>query len=144
MRVVVLVNQRAGAVEAPGKEPTPESIAHALHSAGVTAEVRSVPGDELPARARAAVDARPDAVIAAGGDGTVSAVASALAGGETPLGVIPAGTLNHFAKDLGIPLTLTEAVQTIAALHIERIDLGRVNDRIFLNNASLGVYARAL
>jgi diacylglycerol kinase family enzyme len=144
MRVVVLVNERAGAIEAAGNEPTPESIADALKMVGVKSEVRAVSGDKFIAEARAAADSRPDAVIAAGGDGTVSAVASALAGGDTPLGVIPAGTLNHFAKDLGIPLTLAPAAQTIAAQHVERVDLGRVNDRIFLNNASLGVYARAL
>jgi diacylglycerol kinase family enzyme len=144
MRVVALVNHRAGAVEAAGKEPTPDSIVAALETVGLEPDVRSVPGKELTAEARRAVDQGYDAVIAAGGDGTISAVASVLAGGNIPLGVIPAGTLNHFAKDLGIPLTLAEAAQTIAARHVERIDLGRVNDRVFLNNASLGVYARAL
>jgi diacylglycerol kinase family enzyme len=144
MRVVALVNHRAGAIEAVGKEPTPESIADILKTVGVESEVRAVSGDKLIAEARAAADTRPDAVIAAGGDGTISAVASALAGRDTPLGVIPAGTLNHFAKDLGIPLDLSEAVKVIAANHVERIDLGRLNDRVFVNNASLGVYARAL
>ena len=144
MGVVVIVNQRAGAVEAAGNEPTPESIADALKSVAIESEVTAVSGESLIAQARAAADSRPDAVIAAGGDGTVSAIASALAGGDTPLGVIPAGTLNHFAKDLGIPLTLAQAAETIAARHVQRIDLGRVNDRTFLNNASLGVYARAL
>jgi len=144
MRVVALVNYRAGTVEAAGKEPTPDSIAAALKAVGVEAEVRSVPGEELAAQARAAANKGPDAIIAAGGDGTVSAVAGALAGGDTPLGVIPVGTLNHFAKDLGVPLDLNEAAAIIVANHVQRIDVGRVNDRVFVNNASLGVYARAL
>jgi diacylglycerol kinase family enzyme len=144
MKAIALVNRHAGAVDHAAKEPTTESIRDALEAVGVDADVRTISADSLAAQARAAANEPVDAVIAAGGDGTLSAVASALAGGDTPLGVIPAGTLNHFAKDLGIPTTLADAAQTIAAQYIEHIDLGRVNDRIFLNNASLGVYARAL
>ena len=90
--------------------------------------------------ARQVLDKRPEAVVAGGGDGTVSAVASALAGTTTPLGVLPLGTLNHFAKDAGIPLDLPKAVATVAARYARRVDVGRVNDRVFINNASIGVY----
>ena len=81
-----------------------------------------------------------EAVVAAGGDGTVSAVASALAGSRTPLGVLPLGTFNHFAKDLGIPLDPEAAVKTIAGGVTKRVDVGEVNDRVFVNNSSLGIY----
>jgi diacylglycerol kinase family enzyme len=80
--------------------------------------------------------------VAAGGDGTVNAVASAVLGREIPLAVLPTGTLNHFAKDLGIPLELPEAVR-VACEGVERaVDVGEVNGRIFLNNSSIGVYPR--
>ena len=92
------------------------------------------------AAARAAAAAGAEAVVAVGGDGTISSVASALVGSNTPLGVIPAGTLNHFARDLGIPVDLPGAVATIAARHMTTIDVGSVNDRIFLNNSSIGIY----
>ena len=81
-------------------------------------------------------------VVAGGGDGTVSAVAAALVDTDTALGVLPMGTLNHFAKDLGIPLKLEEAVQTLFAGKIVRVDVGDVNGRIFLNNSSIGFYPR--
>jgi diacylglycerol kinase family enzyme len=144
MRVIALVNRHAGAIEAASKEPTPDAIAAALITAGLDAEVRAVRGSQLADEARAAASQGADVVIAAGGDGTVSAVAGALAGGQTPMGVLPVGTLNHFAKDLGLPLDLAHAAQTIASGSVQRVDVGRVGDRVFINNSSLGVYARAL
>jgi diacylglycerol kinase family enzyme len=80
------------------------------------------------------------AVVAAGGDGTVSGVASALVGTTVPLGVLPLGTLNHFARDLQLPMDAKEAVAAIAARRTVAVDVGRLNDRTFLNNASIGVY----
>ena len=81
-----------------------------------------------------------DIVVAAGGDGTVSAVASAVAGSEAVLGVLPLGTLNHFAKDAGIPLELEEAVRNISTGRAVKVDIGDVNGRAFINNISLGLY----
>jgi diacylglycerol kinase family enzyme len=81
-----------------------------------------------------------NAIVAGGGDGTVNAVASVLAGRPTPLGVLPLGTLNHFAKFVQIPLDLPKAVETIAKGHVTHVDVGRVNDRIFVNNCSIGIY----
>ena len=71
-------------------------------------------GNAIDAQARAAVEAGCRLAVAAGGDGTVNAVASAVLGRDVPLGVLPTGTLNHFAKDLGIPLELPEAVRVAA------------------------------
>ncbi len=79
-------------------------------------------------------------VVAGGGDGTLNAVASGLVGTDVVFGVLPLGTLNHFAKDLGIPLNLDEAIRIIAAGHIVKVDTGEVNGRVFLNNSSLGLY----
>jgi len=79
-------------------------------------------------------------IVAGGGDGTLSAVASALAGTDTAFGVLPLGTLNHFAKDLRIPLDLDVAIRTIAEGHTIWVDTGEINGRLFLNNSSLGLY----
>ena len=78
--------------------------------------------------------------IAAGGDGTVNTVAQAVAGSPRPMGVLPIGTLNHFARDLGLPLDLAAAAQVIAAGHTRPVDAAQVNGRIFVNNSSLGAY----
>jgi diacylglycerol kinase family enzyme len=67
-------------------------------------------------------------------------VAGALAGTPKPLGVLPLGTWNHFARDLGIPLRPEEAVRTIAGGHVRAVDVGEVNGHVFVNNSSIGVY----
>lgn len=92
------------------------------------------------AAAKSALDDGLAIVVAGGGDGTMNAVASVLVDTGVPFGVLPLGTLNHFAKDMGIPLTLDEAIATVAKGVRKRIDVGEVNDRLFLNNSSLGLY----
>ena len=97
-------------------------------------------GEAMIAAARKAVAEGVPVVVAGGGDGTINAVASVLAGSAAAFGVLPLGTLNHFAKDLGIPLELDAAVRTVAEGRRIRVDVGEVNQKIFLNNSSLGLY----
>jgi YegS/Rv2252/BmrU family lipid kinase len=78
--------------------------------------------------------------VAAGGDGTVNHVVQSLVHSEAVLGVIPAGSYNHFAKDLGIPLTWRRALETILSGQTRQIDVARINDRFFVNNVSIGLY----
>lgn len=119
---------------------TAEGLREIFLQAGTEADVRLIPGDEIGDAARAAVAAGVDAVVAGGGDGTIRAVASVLVGGEVPLGVLPLGTLNHFATDLGIPSDLAAAARVIAEGEVHPLDVGEVNGEIFLNNSSLGFY----
>ena len=97
-------------------------------------------GDELRMAMKRAVEDGCDSLVAGGGDGTINTAASLLVGRDIPLGVIPLGTLNHFAKDLEIPLGLEEAAQVVLGGALCRVDVGDVNGRVFLNNSSLGVY----
>jgi YegS/Rv2252/BmrU family lipid kinase len=95
-------------------------------------------------RERAVEDliARAEGTLAvAGGDGTVNAVASACRKLRRPLGILPAGTFNYVARNLGIPDDLTEAAKLIAAAHSEPIAVGEINGRLFLNNAGFGLYS---
>ncbi|HEV7923612.1 MAG TPA: diacylglycerol kinase family protein [Thermoanaerobaculia bacterium] len=78
--------------------------------------------------------------IAAGGDGTINHVMQPLVHTEAVLGVIPAGTYNHFARDLGIPLDWRQALEVALTGALQQIDTGRINDRFFVNNVSLGLY----
>lgn len=112
-----------------------------FHSHGCAAQVTLAQGGEaMIDAARQALADGVDIVVAGGGDGTINAVASVLAGSGVAFGVLPLGTLNHFAKDLGIPLELDAAVRNVAEGERRAIDVGEVNDRIFLNNSSLGLY----
>lgn len=92
--------------------------------------------------ARTAVSECSDMVVAGGGDGTVNAVASVVVGSKAVLGVLPLGTLNHFAKDLGIPLALEAAARAIVDGEVVSADVGEVNGQVFLNNSSIGLYPR--
>lgn len=97
-------------------------------------------GDDLLEIIQGAIDAGATHLVAAGGDGTVNAVASHLVETSMVLGVLPMGTLNHFSGDLGIPEEMAEALDVIANGHERQVDVGVVNDRIFLNNSGLGLY----
>jgi diacylglycerol kinase family enzyme len=97
-------------------------------------------GNDMTSAAKAALAEGLTIVVAGGGDGTINAVASVLAGSGTAFGVLPLGTLNHFAKDMGIPLTLDEAIANVARGVARPVDVGEVNERVFLNNSSLGLY----
>jgi diacylglycerol kinase family enzyme len=85
-----------------------------------------------------------DVVAAMGGDGTVNAVAAALAGTSTPMLVLPAGTLNHFARDLGLPLDPAEAALLVRDGEQRKVDVAEVNGRVFVNNSSIGAYPLAV
>jgi diacylglycerol kinase family enzyme len=78
--------------------------------------------------------------VAAGGDGTISSVVQALVNSDAVLGVVPLGTYNHFARDLGVPLDWREALDVALTGTVRQVDAGRVNDRFFVNNVSIGLY----
>ncbi len=98
------------------------------------------PGDDITALAARAVGERRGPIVAGGGDGTVNAVAGKLAGTDASLGVLPLGTLNHFAKDAGVPLSLDSAVRNLFTGRVTRVDVGEVNGRVFVNNSGIGFY----
>jgi diacylglycerol kinase family enzyme len=138
--IAIVLNPASGMMRRPHLR---EEIDELCRSAGIDACIRTVASpQETLATVRAALDSRPAVLVAAGGDGTVSAAAAAVGGTPTTLGVLPLGTLNHFAKDAGIPTDLEKAVQVVADGRTRQVDIGRVNDRIFVNNASIGVYPR--
>lgn len=144
MKVVVFLNVKAGNRRAISGADLKETISQTFGELGVKSTVRELKGGQINREIKAAAAAGPDAIVVGGGDGTLSSAAAALAGGDIPLGILPLGTLNHFAKDLCIPLDLKQAIAMIATGRVATVDLGRVNDRVFINNSSLGIYARAV
>src|SRR4051812_7991870 len=111
-RVTVLLNRGGGAVAA--NPQVADTIAGALNAVGVDAKIELIAGDDCSVRCRAIAERGDDLLVVGGGDGTIGAAASVLARSETLLGILPLGTLNHFARDLGIPTNLDEAAKLIA------------------------------
>jgi diacylglycerol kinase family enzyme len=136
MKAMVLLNRGAGSAD----QNLADRVREEFMAMQARAEVYEATGEEMERRARGAAAQELDAVVAAGGDGTVSTIAAALAGTRMPLGILPLGTLNHFAKDLGLPLDLTAAVRTVVHGPSRQVDVARVNGRVFVNNASIGLY----
>lgn len=97
-------------------------------------------GDDISSLAARAASEKRGPVVAGGGDGTVNAVAGQLAGTDIALGVLPMGTLNHFARDVGIPRNLEAAVRNVFTGHVTKVDVGEVNGRVFVNNSGIGFY----
>jgi len=138
---IVLLNGHARAVS----YDLAESIRARFDAHGVKSDIRIIgKRDQIDEAVARAVAAQPRVLVAAGGDGTISTVASALLGSEVLLGVLPLGTLNHFAKDLQIPLEVGPAVDTICTGRAKAVDVGWVNGRVFVNNSSLGLYPQVV
>ena len=136
--ITVLLNPRAGTQD----DAVVQRVGDAFRRAGAgEPDVRIIEGPSVRAAASEALARGSTIVVAGGGDGTVSAVASAVAGRDAALGILPLGTLNHFAKDVGVPLDLDEAIRAIAGGRTVRVDVGDLNGRSFINNASVGMYA---
>lgn len=139
-RVLVLINAKAGSVLQRGADATVSEIRSAFGESGNDAEVRCLaPADMEPAIAGAAQRTDLTALVAGGGDGTLSMAASKLVGRDIALGCLPLGTMNLYCRSLGMPLALGEAARGLAAGRCERVDVGDVNGRVFLHHVSVGL-----
>jgi diacylglycerol kinase family enzyme len=139
-RYRVFVNADAGSVGE--SDQLRADITAAFSALGVDAEADAVSPDDLPAAMRAAWQQGVDAIIVAGGDGTVNCAAQVAVDNDIVLGVLPMGTFNHFAKDLGMSPDLAEAAKFLSDAVVTAVDVGEVNGRVFVNNASIGVYPK--
>jgi undecaprenyl-diphosphatase len=132
MAGVVLVNPHSGP-----DETSPSDIAE--HFPGST--IRELDGHDVRRQVEAAVDdGAPDFLAVAGGDGTIRCAAGVAAERGLPLLPLPAGTRNHFAREVGVP-SLEDAGRAASGA-VRMIDLGAVNDEVFVNNANVGIYPR--
>ena len=144
MKAFVVLNPAAGN---NAKDIVLKSLKIHFENAGIDYEVYETTEQDEPGeivRARLEKDTF-DFVVVAGGDGTTSQIIDGLVGGSVPLGIIPAGTGNLLAHDLGLPLKIDDAVALIAGAHLLRkIDAMRINKRVFVLNASLGTSAKVI
>jgi len=134
--IPVIVNAKSG----PGNRADATAIAAAFAARGLQAQVRLVEGDGIADAVKAALADGADRVVVGGGDGTLATAAAELLDRDVAFGILPLGTLNHFARTLRLPPDLDDAVGVIAAGRTAQVDVGQAADRVFLNNASLGLY----
>jgi diacylglycerol kinase family enzyme len=135
--IVVIVNSASGCGHG---STTVAAIEAEFRAIGQTPYVTCVNSDAIGQAIEHAIEGGARLIVIGGGDGTLSTAASALVDTEAILGVLPMGTLNHFAKYQQIPLDLAGAVRTVATGRVKRVDVGEVNGRVFINNSSLGIY----
>ncbi|HYC33705.1 MAG TPA: diacylglycerol kinase family protein [Gemmatimonadales bacterium] len=132
MGIPAYVNPEGGSAQA-AREALEQADGFDLHLASPS---------ELPELLAGEVAAGTPRVVVAGGDGTIASAASVLAGTATALAVLPGGTLNHFARDHGIPTDPAEALAVARDGTVAPVDVGYVNDELFLNTSSVGAYTR--
>ncbi|EWY39175.1 diacylglycerol kinase [Skermanella stibiiresistens SB22] len=140
MKVSVVLNGAAGSLVGKPIEESVGEVKRLFEEAGHTATVTAASGPEIVAAIDKAVASDADVVVVGGGDGTVATAAGKLMGTDKALGILPLGTLNLYAKDLGIPLDIREAVPLLARGRIKPMDIGDVNGTVFLNHSVLGLY----
>jgi diacylglycerol kinase family enzyme len=141
MKLFVVLNCAAGALLVGDQAELSRMISETFQARDVEADIVCARGGDIADMVRFARDrAEFDGVVIGGGDGTISAATDVLIGSDKALGILPLGTLNHFARDLGIPPTMEAAIAVIAAGHVRSVDVGTVNGETFVNNSSVGVY----
>ena len=139
--VAVILNGAAGALL--DRVDQAGSLRALFEAAGLDAHFVPQDAGALPERARLALQAGASMVVAAGGDGTIACTAQVLAGTGVPMGILPFGTMNLLAKDLGIPVgDPAAAVRLLAEGQPRAIDIGEVNGQVFLCASMLGLPAR--
>lgn len=137
VKLPVIVNKNGGTASKLGDKLV-VTLRDAFAAAGTEADVKPLEGDAITKAIKSA--AKQGRVVVAGGDGTVSSAAQQLAGGDAELALLPLGTLNHLARDMGLPTDLEEAAKVAATGKAIAIDVAEVNGQVFVNNASIGLY----
>ncbi|WP_422027730.1 diacylglycerol/lipid kinase family protein [Roseovarius sp.] len=141
-RMCVIMNGKSGRRDT---QDIPSRIRTSLTKRAPNAELRVLEsGSDLLPATRKAVEEGFDMIVAAGGDGTVSGVASVLRGTGVTMGILPLGTFNYFARSLDIPTEIPAAIDLLCDGAARPVRIARINDRVFLNNASLGAYPAIL
>jgi diacylglycerol kinase family enzyme len=142
MRFKAVLNRDGGTLRTTDLTLFTDRMGEILEGAGHRLEVEIVGADEIAPALDRAARSPADAVIAGGGDGTISGAAAALMGKDKALAVLPAGTMNLFARSLGIPLSLEPAVEAFANGRLLAVDIASANGRPFIHQFSVGMHAK--
>ena len=143
MRIIAVLNRDGGTLRTMNLDEFRASAVAAFAAHGHQLDCQVVAGAEVEAALRkAAASKEADAVLAGGGDGTISTAAGIAYETGMPLAVLPLGTMNLFARALEVPLVLEEALEAIAAGEIGAVDIATANDRTFVHQFGVGIHAR--
>jgi len=142
MRFHAVLNRQGGTLRTIDLDAFAAHMRDTIGKAGHEIDIEQVAGSGLTAALDRAASGAAEIVLAGGGDGTVSAAAGRLMGTGKALAILPAGTMNLFARGLGIPLTLDEAVAAFAGGEIRAVDIATANGRPFVHQFSIGMHAR--
>ncbi|MDX2264706.1 MAG: diacylglycerol kinase family protein [Hyphomicrobiales bacterium] len=138
-KTCVVINEKAGAALGHDGDLLRDYVQDQLGAAATSLRVASVRPSAIVEELRRAVSDDADTIIVAGGDGSVCAAANAAMGGRAVIGVIPLGTANLMARDLGMPLDFRAAIDALIDAEPVAIDVAEVNGRVFLCSSLLGL-----
>lgn len=142
MKLSVVLNSSAGSLQDRPPEEAVREVEEAFRAAGFDVVCTAVPSKGIKAALKESCAGDADVIVVGGGDGTIATAAHILTGTGKVLGVLPLGTMNLLARDLGVPMEIAEAARALAAGRIEAIDMAEVNGVPFLNNSAIGLYPR--
>ncbi len=138
-KAAVVINRSAGTVRTMGAENVAKLIEDGFRQEGIELRVDLIDGKDVSRHIDRLKAEKVQIIVVAGGDGTISSVAGQLAGTPVVLGVLPMGTMNFFAKALGLQGDLGQSVKQLAAAEITAVDVGTANGQVFLHQFSLGM-----
>jgi len=145
MRFITILNRDGGTLRTADIDDLRSHIMRSLREAGHEGEVRIVRGRGIESALKAACgDPEIDVVMAGGGDGTISAAAASLMDTDKALAILPAGTMNLYARGLGIPLDLKAAIDALVTGQERAVDMATANGRPFVHQFSIGLHARVV
>ena len=144
MRFEVILNRDGGTLRGVDLDAFAVRLRRQLENSGHSVAVAAVSGAEVEGALDRAAAGAAEVVMVGGGDGTVSAAAARLAGGDKALAVLPAGTMNLFARSLGIPLDLDRAVAAFAGGRVRAVDVAEAGGRVFVHQFSVGLHTKLI
>lgn len=145
MRLTLILNREAGTLRGVDAEKAADDLAEIFRAHGHEVAVELLDGKGSVAAIEGACgDNSCDAIVVGGGDGTISFAAAAAAKDGRTLGILPLGTMNLFARSLGLPLEMYAAAEAIATGETVPVDIGEVNGRFFVHHVTLGLHARMI
>lgn len=139
-KLSIILNRESGTLLTLGPDTVEAGLKEIFEELGCTVEIQQVTGPQVQAALESARDGAADAVIVGGGDGTVATAATVFARHDKPLGILPLGTFNLAARDVGMPLDWQEAARALVTAPVGQMDLLDVEGRLFMCVVVLGFY----